>query len=175
MPGIYVILFLDFGNYTCHSENSVGERKESVIVSGEPHAAEITSDKMSTSSDSYRLEWKVATLFKIEECRILYRQVDEDMDWTNIIPTLELKQREKYSFNFHQLKEDTDYDVIVQTRNREGWSEPSNIFTFSTIPSKSKYDPAQFRRSIFSSTKRQTGEWILLIFVNIIRQCLEHR
>ena len=167
-----MISFLDFGNYTCYSENSVGERKESVIVSGEPHAAEITSDKISKSSESYRLEWRVVSLFKIEECRILYRQVDEDMDWTNIIPILDLKQREKYSFNFHQLREGTKYDVIVQTRNREGWSEPSKIFTFSTIPTKSNYDSAQFRRSIFSGTERQTGDWLLITMVIKIMQVL---
>jgi hypothetical protein len=38
------------------------------------------------------------------------------------------------SFNFFGLEPATQYEVIIQSRNREGWSDPSEIFKFSTRP-----------------------------------------
>jgi hypothetical protein len=43
------------------------------------------------------------------------------------------------SFNFFGLEPATQYEVIIQSRNREGWSDPSEIFKFSTRP-HGKYD-----------------------------------
>ena len=67
------IYISDFGNYTCHAENSLGVKKESVEVSGRPHPANVTSKVVSKYNDKYILEWMVDSLFVIEECRILYR------------------------------------------------------------------------------------------------------
>ena len=61
-------------------------------------------------------------------------------EWTNIIPpTLGQESKEfknsftfSGSFSFYQLSPSTDYQVIIQSRNEEGWSDPSNIFTFTT-------------------------------------------
>ena len=37
-----------------------------------------------------------------------------------------------FTFTFHHLTPDTEYEVIIQTRNREGWADPSTIFKFRT-------------------------------------------
>ena len=38
-----------------------------------------------------------------------------------------------FTFTFPSLTPDTGYEVIIQTRNREGWANPSNIFKFKTM------------------------------------------
>lgn len=59
-----------------------------------------------------------------------YLQADTS-DWTNIIPTMEQKDN-MFTFTFHSLTPGTEYEVIIQTRNREGWADPPNIFKFKT-------------------------------------------
>ena len=59
-----------------------------------------------------------------------YLQADTS-DWTNIIPTMEQKDN-MFTFTFHSLTPGTEYEVITQTRNREGWADPPNIFKFKT-------------------------------------------
>ena len=59
-----------------------------------------------------------------------YLQADTS-DRTNIIPTMEQKDN-MFTFTFHSLTPGTEYEVIIQTRNREGWADPPNIFKFKT-------------------------------------------
>ena len=65
----------------------------------------------------------------------------EPVEWTNIIPTIEnphpssqFRNRFTYTGNFvfYGLVASTEYEVIIQSRNREGWSDASDIFRFST-------------------------------------------
>ena len=35
-------------------------------------------------------------------------------------------------FTFFGLDPNSEYEVIIQSRNREGWSDPSEIFKFRT-------------------------------------------
>ena len=62
-------------------------------------------------------------------------------DWTNmIIPSVEISQATRVTyrlqFSLHNLEERTSYEVIIQTRNRAGWSLSSDIFVFSTSSSR---------------------------------------
>eukprot|EP00090_Calanus_glacialis_P003808 TRINITY_DN12843_c0_g1_i2.p1 TRINITY_DN12843_c0_g1~~TRINITY_DN12843_c0_g1_i2.p1 ORF type:complete len:446 (-),score=143.17 TRINITY_DN12843_c0_g1_i2:65-1402(-) len=156
----------DLGNYTCHSENSLGLKKQSVEVSGRPNPANVTSKVVSMYKDKYILEWMVDSLFVIEECRILYRMARADTsDWTNIIPTMEQKDN-MFTFTFPSLTPDTDYEVIIQTRNREGWANPSNIFKFKTMDEASQLFHSR-QRGMFSghSSQLQAGVGVINILV----------
>ena len=58
-------------------------------------------------------------------------------DWTNmIIPSVEISRTNTVTYNLqfslHSLTERTSYEVIIQTRNRVGWSPSSEIFLFTT-------------------------------------------
>lgn len=68
-------------------------------------------------------------------------QTKQPIEWTNIIPTIEnprpssqYRNRFTYTGNFvfYGLVPSTEYEVIIQSRNREGWSDASDIFRFST-------------------------------------------
>ena len=36
------------------------------------------------------------------------------------------------NFVFYGLRPQTEYEVIIQSRNREGWSDPNDIYKFTT-------------------------------------------
>ena len=36
------------------------------------------------------------------------------------------------NFVFYGLRPQTEYEVIIQSRNREGWSDPNDIYRFTT-------------------------------------------
>ena len=62
-------------------------------------------------------------------------------DWTNmIIPSVEISQASlvtyRLQFSLHNLEERTSYEVIIQTKNRAGWSPSSDIFVFTTSASR---------------------------------------
>lgn len=89
------------------------------------------------------MTWEVDSFLPIEEYRILYRVNDgnDDSEWTNIIPPIgdgRPAKTYKHSFTykrhfvFYGLTPSTEYEVIIQSRNREGWSDPNDIFRFGT-------------------------------------------
>jgi len=179
---------VDFGNYSCMADNSLGRQWGSVEVSGRPHVARIVSPKLSLFKDQYNLTWTVDSFLPIEEYRILYRVnapsyshsnggyrytttdnqstrssnsrriggsgggnlLPQPAEWTNIIPTINdpigaqiYKNSFSYtgSFVFYGLTPSTEYEVIIQSRNKEGWSNASDIFRFSTR--SRDYDPLE--------------------------------
>jgi len=140
----------DFGNYSCNAENSVGVRSQTVEVCGHPQPARIISKEVSMYRNNYRLEWMVDSIFEIIETRILYRSnKDELSDWTNVILTNK-QERNMSSFTFTELTPSTEYEVIIQSRNKEGWSEPSHIFQFRTTAEDLQLTNT-WRREMFSS------------------------
>lgn len=65
----------------------------------------------------------------------------QPIEWTNIIPTIDNPQpssqyRNRFTYTgnfvFYGLTPSTEYEVIIQSRNKEGWSDASDIFRFST-------------------------------------------
>jgi len=138
-------------------------------VSGQPHPANVTSKAVSMYMDKYILEWMVDSLFAIEECRILYRVAGADKsDWTNIIPTMEKKDN-MFTFTFHSLTPGTEYEVIIQTRNREGWADPPNIFKFKTRVKDTKLVQSKQRGMLFGhSSQLQPGVGVLQVLVLVV-------
>jgi len=135
----------DFGNYSCVAENSLGRDRGFMLLSGKPQRVIMTSDAVSHRANQYMLTWKSVSLLRVQEYRILYRRKGEegerDTEWTNIIPTMEKrKSRLRYdgvtfkgSFTFYALKKGSQYEVLVQARNEEGWSPKGRKpFVFST-------------------------------------------
>jgi len=60
----------------------------------------------------------------------------EGSDWTNvIIPGDDQSYSEKQNMRWRldNLFPDTTYECLVQARNKYGWSQPSKMFTFTTV------------------------------------------
>merc|ERR1712241_212010 len=108
---------------------------------------------------------------------------NSESDWTNIIPTISDNRPSQYhnsftytgNFVFYGLTPSTEYEVIIQSRNREGWSDPNDIFRFST---RSKdYNPlelASHNSQGYSSTAATTGHKITsaLLLSVVLTSCL---
>jgi len=169
----------DFGNYSCLAENSLGRQRATVAVSGRPQPAQVTSPLVSQLRDQYSLAWTVQSFLRIEEARILYRRLMKDgsnSDWTNIIPTLNDGHAMtsvsgltyKGHFTFFGLAPGSDYEVIIQTRNKEGWADPSPIFKFTTRPKNSSPLEMQLRdQSLLNSSPISFSPNCILILLLI--------
>ena len=82
-------------------------------------------------------------------------------EWTNIIPQIpNTSNKSPYdyqmignsfsytgNFVFFGLTPSTEYEVIIQSRNREGWSDATDIFRFNT-----RSQGNSFTRMTFKST-----------------------
>merc|ERR1711963_1108459 len=93
----------DFGNYSCVAENTLGSSKRHIEVHGRPTPAVFRNKPHQGGKNSFRLVWTVDSYSRIEEYRLLYRQIKafhpDDMrggglsgvvgnsgsDWTNVI------------------------------------------------------------------------------------------
>uniref|UniRef100_A0A0K2SXN7 Ig-like domain-containing protein n=1 Tax=Lepeophtheirus salmonis TaxID=72036 RepID=A0A0K2SXN7_LEPSM len=187
----------DFGNYSCMADNSLGRQRGSIEVSGRPHIAKIVTPNLGYFKNQYNLTWTVDSFLPIEEYRILYRINREPdyenesrkphssmarrhpIEWTNIIPPIgDAKPSFKYyntftykgSFVFYSLNPGTEYEVIIQSRNKEGWSNATDIFRFSTR--KEDYNPmelaSQDQQGYSSHTSRNVPILLLLISLQLI-------
>ncbi|XP_040574178.1 lachesin isoform X1 [Lepeophtheirus salmonis] len=198
----------DFGNYSCVAENSLGMSKRNIEVHGRPTPAvfrplpahlKFTSD----NSQVFELYWTVDSFTPIEEYRLLYRQIKPyhpndgsidaitggGSDWTNIIiPGDDSNHNGGNDPGFHHSKRfpipdivpGTEYECLVQARNKYGWSEASRIHQFSpTLASSSQYSEPEARdlgwKTGISSSSSESHQHIsfnseLLMF--LILSCL---
>ena len=124
---------------------------------GKPAMATINSSPEGLYRNSYNLTWSIKSSSPLEAVRILFRKMDQFTNqntngtWSNILVgpprfwTSDPYSRPKgqkwsersrgysvHSHLFQNLAADTRYEVIVQSQNQFGWSEPTNPFIFST-------------------------------------------
>lgn len=112
-----------------------------------------------------------------------YRQSPES-DWTNIIPTIsDHKPSSSYknsftytgNFVFYGLKPSTEYEVIIQSRNKEGWADPNDIFKFTTR--SRDYNPMELashdQQGYFSSAPSRFSQHLYssLVLSVLVTQC----
>jgi len=149
----------DLGNYTCEAENSQGLARDHIELSGKPEMATINSSPEGLYRNSYNLTWSIKSSSPLEKVRILFRKMDQftsnfnnNGTWSNIMvgmphvwgvdpynsqkwSDVRTNVRGGYSVHSHlfqHLEPDTRYEVIVQSKNHFGWSEPTKPFIFTT-------------------------------------------
>ena len=117
--------------------------------------ATINSSPEGLYRNSYNLTWSIKSSSPLEKVRILFRKMDQFTNkntngtWSNILvglphywntePTakkswtdVRVRGYSVHSHLFRNLEPDTRYEVIVQSQNQFGWSEPTKPFIFST-------------------------------------------
>ena len=100
-----------------------------------------------TILQSYELSWSVDSYSPIEEYRLLYRKIKPyhgpldssfplgEGDWTNVIIPGDMNNlgfTHLRSYLISGLLPESEYECLVQARNRFGWSDASRLFTFFT-------------------------------------------
>jgi len=155
---------MDFGNYSCVAENSIGTFKKHIEVHGRPTIPIFRSKPNTLQDKSYELSWSVDSYSPVEEYRLLYRKIKPyhgpldsafpvgEGDWTNVIIPGDATApgfTHLRSYLISGLLAQSEYECLVQARNRFGWSDPSRLFTFLT---STKVTPDLEWRSAFTST-----------------------
>lgn len=167
----------DFGNYSCVAENSIGTFKKHIEVHGRP-TIPIFRSKPNTHHDrSYELSWSVDSYSPIEEYRLLYRKIKPyhgpmdasfplgEGDWTNVIIPGDVTApgfTHLRSYLISGLLPESEYECLVQARNRFGWSDASRLFTFFTS-TKAVASDLEWRSAFTSSSTPSSRSFTSLI------------
>nr|XP_012136687.1 PREDICTED: limbic system-associated membrane protein-like isoform X2 [Megachile rotundata]XP_012136688.1 PREDICTED: limbic system-associated membrane protein-like isoform X2 [Megachile rotundata] len=126
----------DYGFYLCRASNSLGITEAAVELSGIANPA-VFKKKHSLSKTSYNFVWEVYSYSPIVQYEFRFRKYMNGVpgQWHNLyIPSGSDGNSfiHTYSFNLTGLEEATHYEVLVLSKNRYGWSKPSDIIRFAT-------------------------------------------
>ncbi|XP_011876299.1 PREDICTED: uncharacterized protein LOC105566701 [Vollenhovia emeryi] len=132
----------DYGSYTCRASNSLGVTEGLVELSGIANPAVFKKESHSTSGTSYNFIWEVDSYIPINEYQFWFRKYRSNKGggirgpWhklsvptggSDIVSPVHVR-----SFNLTGLDAATHYEAVVLSRNRYGWSRPSEILRFHT-------------------------------------------
>lgn len=128
----------DYGSYLCRASNSVGITEKIVELSEIANPAVFKKESRSTSSTSYNFIWVVDSYSPIIEYQFWFRKYRRGGggEWrklyipaggSDIVSPVHVR-----SFNLTGLDTATHYEAVVLSRNRYGWSHPSEILRFHT-------------------------------------------
>ncbi|XP_076376094.1 limbic system-associated membrane protein [Megalopta genalis] len=127
----------DYGFYLCRASNSLGITEEAVELSGIADPAVFKKTSHSLAKTSYNFIWEVYSYSPIDQYEFRFRKykngvpgqwhtlyIPNGSDGNSVIHT--------YSFTLTGLEEATYYEAVVLSKNRYGWSKPSEIIRFAT-------------------------------------------
>ncbi|CAL1674957.1 unnamed protein product [Lasius platythorax] len=127
----------DYGSYLCRASNSLGITEKIVELSEIANPAIFKKESRWTSSTSYNFIWEVDSYSPIIEYQFWFRKYKRDTggEWHKLyIPggSDAVSPVHVRSFNLTGLDAATHYEAVVSSRNRYGWSHPSEILRFHT-------------------------------------------
>ncbi|XP_016920426.1 neurotrimin [Apis cerana] len=133
----------DYGFYLCRASNSLGITEAAVELSGIANPAVFKKTSHSLSKTSYNFVWEVHSYNRIVQYEFKFRKyvngvpgqwrklyIPSGSDGNSYIHT--------YSFKLTGLEEATHYEALVLSKNRYGWSKPSEIIRFATEGASNK-------------------------------------
>ncbi|XP_076280807.1 limbic system-associated membrane protein isoform X1 [Lasioglossum baleicum] len=127
----------DYGFYLCRASNSLGITEAAVELSGIANPAVFKRTSHSLAKTSYNFIWEVYSYSPIDQYEFRFRK------YKNGVPgqwhTLHIPNGSDgnsyvhtYSFTLTGLEEASHYEAVVLSKNRYGWSKPSEIIRFAT-------------------------------------------
>ncbi|KYM96405.1 Tyrosine-protein kinase-like 7 [Cyphomyrmex costatus] len=127
----------DSGSYTCRASNSMGITEKMIELSEIANPAVFKKESASASSTSYNFIWVVDSYSPIIEYQFWFRRYKKNGggEWHKLyIPAGggDISPVHVRSFNLTGLDAATYYEAVVLSRNRYGWSHPSEILRFHT-------------------------------------------
>ncbi|XP_022903300.2 limbic system-associated membrane protein-like [Onthophagus taurus] len=69
----------DFGNYTCAADNPLGKTRKTVQLTGIPNSAKFSSASRGLYRDSYNITWAVESFSPIQEYKLLFRRLPDNL------------------------------------------------------------------------------------------------
>jgi hypothetical protein len=140
----------NFGDYTCRIANHLGTVQATIHLSGRPGPPVLLLRESNT------LSWTVESAEPITEYQVLYRLTSADT-WSGkqIYRSTKDDQQGDYwekSVELDYLKEDSEYEVQVQAKNKLGWGSFARDYVTVKTP-KAENGKAQGRTSDALSTR----------------------
>ncbi|CAB3368809.1 Hypothetical predicted protein [Cloeon dipterum] len=128
----------DFGNYTCHANNSMGRVDKVVRLSGEPSPARYISGE--ELENGQKLNWLVESHSPVSKFTLKYRN-RKGGNWMEVHPPVENPEGNLYSVEQNLELTPGEYEAILLSENTYGWSDPSipHLFNYTMLePGKRK-------------------------------------
>jgi len=141
--------YTEIANFTCKAENEVGFNRGHIEITGIPQRPSIVSDQDSLFHNQYNLIFTVKSHEPLVQVLLRYKQQGSNRfmdDLTNNyierrftpgnLKTNELRPPKiisrVISYEIDHLNRSCSYSLLVSVRNKHGWSDQSNMFTFRT-------------------------------------------
>jgi len=133
-----------FGQYTCRASNTYGTSQKTTEVSGKAEAAIINSDAKGAELNRYHLQWTADSFSPINKFRVEFKEVGESQWQADETTAIKIPQEEKKftgSYVIPRLRPATHYVARVSSQNTYGYSNPSQVFSFSTKGARPAQEP----------------------------------
>ncbi|XP_035786584.1 opioid-binding protein/cell adhesion molecule-like isoform X2 [Anopheles albimanus] len=168
----------DLGQYECKAGNRVGITGTQLELTGRPMVATFKPAAEMSSPTTHNFIWQTESFSPIIEYKLKFRRVPSgnvtparrtfpQLIWNELIIPSDGSYGPLHSIGYtlQGLQPTSVYEVLVLSRNRYGWSDPSNILRFATggeleIDSggEDESGPAGSSSSSMSSSVAQTTE-----------------
>ncbi|EGI57259.1 Hemicentin-1 [Acromyrmex echinatior] len=136
---IKYVMSNDSGSYTCRASNSMGITEKIIELSQIANPAVFQKESCSASSTSYNFIWFADSYSPIIQYQFWFRRYKRDRRFLRIYFLIrrrtgggDISPMHVRSFNLTGLDAATYYEAVVLSRNRYGWSHPSEILRFHT-------------------------------------------
>lgn len=105
----------DFGNYTCVADNPLGKAKKTVQLTGKPKSAIFNSAARGNYRDSYNISWIVESVSPIEEYKLLFRPLPENLGDTEDAHPQPLHHQSQKKFSGKENKTQSIHSISVSS------------------------------------------------------------
>ncbi|XP_053680258.1 neuronal growth regulator 1 [Anopheles nili] len=135
----------DLGQYECKASNRIGFTSAQLELTGRPMVASFKPAAEMSSPTTHNFIWQTESFSTLIEYKLKFRRVPSgnvtpfrrtlpQLAWNELIIPSDGSYGPLYSIGYtlKGLQPTSVYEVIVQSRNRYGWSDPSNILRFAT-------------------------------------------
>lgn len=135
----------DLGQYECKAGNKVGIAGTQLELTGRPMVASFKPAAEMSSPTTHNFIWQTESFSPLIEYKLKFRRVPsgnvtparrsfQQLSWSELIIPSDGSYGPLHSIGYtlQGLQPTSVYEVIVLSRNRYGWSDPSNILRFAT-------------------------------------------
>ncbi|XP_050091733.1 hemicentin-1 [Anopheles aquasalis] len=135
----------DLGQYECKAGNRVGITGTQLELTGRPMVATFKPAAEMSSPTTHNFIWQTESFSPIIEYKLKFRRVPSgnvtparrtlpQLIWNELIIPSDGSYGPLHSIGYtlQGLQPTSVYEVLVLSRNRYGWSDPSNILRFAT-------------------------------------------